>query len=86
MAFTDNFNLFCAYIEAKTLQNQPAQIMIFNLEQDGVINHHRHLITRNKSQQNLNLFNIAILQREKQKEKVIVGLSKNKIHYIGMSG
>jgi hypothetical protein len=50
MAFTDNFNLFCAYIEAKTLQNQPAQIMIFNLEQDGVINHHRHLITRNKSQ------------------------------------
>jgi hypothetical protein len=61
LAFTDNFNGFCTYIEAKPQQNQQAQIITFNLEQDGSIVHHRNPLTKNKAPENLNLFNIAFL-------------------------
>lgn len=61
LAFTDNFNGFCTYLEAKPQQNQTAQIIIFNLEQDGTIIHYRYPLTRNKAAENLNLFNIAFI-------------------------
>jgi hypothetical protein len=63
LAFTDNFNGFCTYLEAKPQQNPTAQIIIFNLEQDGTIVHHRFPLTRNKSPENLNLFNIAFIEK-----------------------
>lgn len=51
LAFTDNFNVFCNYIEAKPQSHTPshAQILIFTLEQDGAIIHARHPLTRHKN-------------------------------------
>jgi hypothetical protein len=47
LAFTDNFNTFYSYIEAKpNLNQQQAQIIIFNLEQDGSIVHTRNQLVR----------------------------------------
>jgi hypothetical protein len=48
LAFTDNFNCFCTYLEARPTQNQTAQIIMFTLEQDGTIVHHRCPLTKNK--------------------------------------
>jgi hypothetical protein len=48
LAFTDNFNGFCTYLEAKPSQSQAAQIIMFILEQDGTIVHHRCPLTKNK--------------------------------------
>lgn len=86
--FTDNFNCFIAYLEGK--HPQQSQILVFALEPDGTINYHRHLLTRNRTPENLSLFSISFLEREREKdkdrEKYIVGLSRNRIYYINLQG
>lgn len=86
LAFTDNFNGFCTYVEARQHQGQQAQIIIFNLEQDGSIVHHRFPLTKNKVNENLNLSSISFLEKEKEREPYIVGLGKNKIYFINLRG
>jgi len=47
--FTDNFNMFCTYIEGKNnSQQQQSQVIVFTLEPDGVISHYRYMLTINK--------------------------------------
>ena len=87
LAFTDNFNTFYSYIEAKpNLNQQQAQIVIFNLEQDGSIVHTRNQLMRKGASQNLSLFNISYLEKEKDRDPFIVGLGKNRIYFISIKG
>jgi hypothetical protein len=44
--FTDNFNIFCAYVEAKANPQQQPQIIVFGLTPEGVISHQRHTLLR----------------------------------------
>lgn len=89
--FTDNFNMFCTYIECRINPPQQPQIIVFTLEADGVISHYRHMLTRNRNPQSLVLFHISFYQKffdkeNKDREKCIIGLSRNKIYYINLSG
>ena len=46
--FTDNFNIFCTYIEGKPTSPLHSQIIVFNLNPEGVISHQRHNFTRSR--------------------------------------
>jgi len=44
--FTENFNIFCAYVEGKSNPLQQTQIIVFSLTPEGIISHQRHMLVR----------------------------------------